>query len=458
VIVGRKASADGSVLVGHLEQNSGRRTLNFRRVPRQQFPEGAVVRLRRGGQLPQVGQTWAMLWSQTPGMEFSDAYMNEWGVAVVSDGCPTREDDYQTLVRRGEIRDGGIGWLLRRLVAQRARSAREGVEVAAGLLDRFGYADFGRTYVIADPREAWLLAVVRGRQYVACRAADDAVVLLPNVHIVGEVNLGDRANWIASPRLIDYAAGRGWFDPQAGKPFHFARAYAAADAQPPDPRQWWGQQLVTGRRDPWPPAQPLPFSVKPARKMTVADVMAILRSTEGVEPLSTPRTQEGAVFQLRAELPPAIGCVYWRAVAEPATSVFTPWYAGITETPASYCRPVDVRVQLGPEYQFRPPAGTFDLDPQLAWWTFKGLQDAVHEDYPGRIKQVQAVWAEMEKRLFADQKAMEAKAASLWKTDPDAARALLTRHCADRGADACRQAQELAAGLRGVNRSTAVPQ
>jgi dipeptidase len=192
--------------------------------------------------------------------------------------------------------------------------------------------------------------------------------------------------------------------------------------------------------------------------MTVADVMAILRSTEGVEPLSTPRTQEGAVFQLRAELPPAIGCVYWRAVAEPATSVFTPWYAGITETPASYCRPVDVRVQLGPEYQFRPPAGTFDLDPQLAWWTFKGLQDAVHEDYPGRIKQVQAVWAEMEKRLFADQKAMEAKAASLWKTDPDAARALLTRHCADRGADACRQAQELAAGLRGVNRSTAVPQ
>ena len=28
------------------------------------------------------------------------------------------------------------------------------------LLDRFGYVDSGRTYVIADPREAWLLAVV----------------------------------------------------------------------------------------------------------------------------------------------------------------------------------------------------------------------------------------------------------------------------------------------------------
>ena len=38
VIVGREASADGSVLVGHNEQNGGQRILNFRRIPRQRFP------------------------------------------------------------------------------------------------------------------------------------------------------------------------------------------------------------------------------------------------------------------------------------------------------------------------------------------------------------------------------------------------------------------------------------
>ncbi|MFH1268016.1 MAG: C69 family dipeptidase [Planctomycetota bacterium] len=161
VIVGREASADGSVLVGHNEQNGGRRILNFRRIPRRQFAEGASVGLRRGGRLEQVPETWAFLWSENPGLEFSDAYLNEWGVGIVSDRCATREDDYQTLVGRGEIRSGGIGYMLRRLVAERARNAREGAELAGKLVERFGYVDTGRSHVIADPREAWVVAVVR---------------------------------------------------------------------------------------------------------------------------------------------------------------------------------------------------------------------------------------------------------------------------------------------------------
>ena len=116
--------------------------------------------------------------------------------------------------------------------------------------------------------------------------------------------------------------------------------------------------------------------------------MAILRNTDGPIPLSTPLTQEGAVFQLRAGMPPGIGCVYWRTTAEPATSVFTPWYAGITETPSDYCRKVDVSVQLTLEHHFSPPPGTFDRDGRLAWWTFKDLQDTVHQDYSPRIQRV----------------------------------------------------------------------
>ncbi|MFH1923018.1 MAG: dipeptidase, partial [Planctomycetota bacterium] len=67
VIVGREASADGSVLVGHNEQNGGRRILNFRRIPRRQFAEDASLGLRRGGRLEQVPETWAFLWSENPG-------------------------------------------------------------------------------------------------------------------------------------------------------------------------------------------------------------------------------------------------------------------------------------------------------------------------------------------------------------------------------------------------------
>ena len=261
VVVGRDASADGSVLLAHNEQNGGRRIVNFRKVPRQQFPAGSVVALRRGGRLPQVDETWAFLWSENPGLEFSDAYFNEWGVAVVSDGCRTREDDYDTLVRRGEIRDGGIGYMLRRLIALRARTAREGVTLAGKLVERFGYVDSGRTYVVADPREAWLLAVVRGRRWVAQRVPDDAVVVLPNIHIIGEVDLKDTANFLGSPDLITYAAKRGWFDPDGGERFNFRKVYRGNRDDPPDPRRWRGRQLVAGSRQPWPPSEPPPLGI-----------------------------------------------------------------------------------------------------------------------------------------------------------------------------------------------------
>lgn len=450
VIVGRKASADGSVLLGHNEQNGGQPIINFRRVPRQAFDPRAVVRLRRGGVLPQVEQTGALLWAEMPGREFSDTHCNEWGVAIVSDQCRTREDDYETLVRRGEIRQGGIGHMFRRLVAQRARSAREGVELAGRLIEQFGYVDSGRTYVVADPREAWLLAVVRGRRWVARRVPDDVVVLLPNIHIIGEVDLEDTDNFLGSADLIDYAVRRGWFDPRGGEAFNFRKVYRLDRSDPPDMRRWWGRQLVSGRRTPWPPKEPPPIGVQPRRKMTVAAVAEILRNTSGPgRKLSTARTQECAIFQLRADVPREIGCVYWRTTAEPAVSVLTPWHLGITATPEQYYRGADIKTQLSLDRHFNPPQGTFDPDPQSAWWTFKRLQDLVHEDYENRIKVVRPVWATLEKRAFTDQPATEKRALELWESDPDAARAFLTQYCADLADEAVRQAKQLISKFSG---------
>ncbi len=306
VVVGRSASADGSVLVGHNEQNGGRRILNWRRVPRRQYPDGAVVRLRRGGSLPQVPETWAFLWTENPGLENSDAYVNEWGVAVVSDGCPSREDGYDALVQRGEIRQGGIGYMLRRLVAERARTAHQGVELAGQLVEQFGYYDSGRTYVIADSTEAWLFAAVRGRRWVAQRVPDNVVVILPNIYIIGQVDLEDSKNFLASPDLIDYATQRGWFDPKGGQPFSFRNVYRADRQNAPDIRRWRGRNLVAARQSSWPPNQPPPLGILPKTMMTVAAVAAIIRNTETPNPLSNPVTQEGAVFQLRSGMPSGI--------------------------------------------------------------------------------------------------------------------------------------------------------
>jgi hypothetical protein len=93
------------------------------------------------------------IWLNVPGWDVCDGYVNEQGVAVGSDGCP-----------RGTIRltNGGTlfwpaAWL------RKTRTAREGVGLAGALIEKFGYNSSGRSYVIADENEGWVLAAVIGK-------------------------------------------------------------------------------------------------------------------------------------------------------------------------------------------------------------------------------------------------------------------------------------------------------
>lgn len=445
IVVGRLASIDGSVLLGHNEENALDRVLEFRKIPRLRHAATSKVDLGRGGQLEAAPETWAFLWSENPGLEYSDGYLNEWGVAVASIQCLSREDGYDAMVARGEIRDGGIGYMLRRLVAERARSAREGMEWIGQLVERFGYADSGRTYALADPQEAWVVEVVRGRRWVAQRVPDDAVVVLPARHVIGEIDLADRANFRASPDLISYAAKRGWFDPAGGRRFNFRLAYQTPERTSPEKRQFRGQEVVSGKPGHWPPVQPLPFAMRPHQRLSVADVAAVLRDPGGVAAFFNKTTQEAAVFQLRPGLPREIGCVYWRTTGRPDVSVLTPWHVAVTATPETYGRRGDLQRLLSLEQHFRPPTETFQPDVSRAWWKFKRLAQTVDQSYATRIETVRKSWSAMENRLVQEQTRIEAQAATLWQTDPDAARSLLTRFCSDRALEACAAADKLTA-------------
>ena len=173
---------------------------------------------------------------------------------------------------------------------------------------------------------------------------------------------------------------------------------------------------------------PLPFGVIPKEKLSVASMAKILRDRSGEKPFSTQVTIEGAVFQLRQEMPADIGCVYWRISCEPSTGVLVPWYCGITRTPSGYFPADPLEDRLTPQYQFAPSPGTFEPDDKHIFWKLKRVQDAVYADYDARIDDVRARWEKTEERLFEEQPAVEKEALRLWETDPDAARALLTRH------------------------------
>jgi dipeptidase len=442
VVVGKDASTDGAVLLGHNEQNHGQRFLNFRKVPRIEHKGGRVVRLQGGAEIPQVKESYAFLWSENPGLQYSDGYLNEWGVAVVSDGCPDRGEDLQKLEADGQLVKGGISYMLRRLVAERAKTAREGVQVAGELIEQVGYPS-SRTLVIADPREAWLLSMSRGKHWVAQRVPDDGVVLLPNVYVIGKVDLKDKSNFLGSPDLIEYAIEKGWYDPAGGEEFGFSEVYGQKQKRLMDKRQWRGQCLVTGKDIEKEPDRKLPFSVKPAHRLSVKDVISILRF-HGEGSLCNNATQEAAVFQLRQNMPVDISCIYWRCSAEPCCSILTPWYCGITETPKEYYKAIDVRENLTLEYHFSESPEKFRFDAGMAWWIFKGLQDKVNANYLDRIRMVRTACDKYEAKVFAAQPAIEKKAIELYRSDKPAARRYLTDYSTAIALGAVKEACELA--------------
>ncbi len=469
IVVGKKASKDGSVLFGHNEDASGRRVVNTWFVPRMKHQPEEVIQLLGGGEIPQSEETWAFFWFQVSGLRFSDYYINEWGVNVGSDVCPSRED-------KPELTDGGIGFMLRRIIAERAKTAREGVEIAGDLLDRFGYASSGRTLVICDPNEGWFLSIVAGKHWVAQRVPDDGVVVLPNSYIVRQVDFDDTANFITSEDNIrDYAVRRDWYDPDSGEPFDFAYAYMEVPEPESkllkrgyDTRQWRGQQLLTGKtvsvgeaRERGPP-----FAGKPDRKLTVQDVMAVLRDHyEGTEygpvreeqivPLSlskersgstglpreilvnpnrtterticTRTTQFSTVAQLRSWLPISIGAVIWTSFGRPDCNVYVPWYVGITKIPEGFSNTPGVTCPVEAfKHHFDPVPGTFDYDPTAAFWIFNDLENLVDAHYPHAIEEVVPVWESFEERVFGLQESVEQNAHHFWRKKPDQARQYLT--------------------------------
>jgi len=441
VVVGKDASSEGAVLLGHNEQNFGQRFLNFRKVPRIEHKAGEMIKLQNGAEIPQVKESYAFLWSENPGIAYSDGYLNEWGVAIVSDGCPDKAEELQKLEAEGQLVTGGIGYMLRRLIAERAKTAREGVQIAGELIEQVGYPS-SRTLVIADSKEAWLLSMSRGKHWVAQRVPDDGVVLLPNVYVIDKVDLKDTRNFLGSPDLIEYAVKKGWYDPSEGKAFDFSKAYGQKQKPLMDERQWRGQCLVTEKNIEKEPDRKLPFSVRPARKLSVKDVISILRF-HGEGSLCSNETQEAAVFQLRSNMPVDIGCIYWRCSAEPCSSILTPWYCGITETPKEYYQAVDVKENLTLECHFSESPEKFKSDVGHAWWIFKGLQDKVRADYRSRIGIVRAECDKYEAGVFAAQPKVEKKALVLYRSDKSASKRYLTDYSRAVALGAVSKAREL---------------
>ena len=348
VLVGKKASADGSVMVAHNEDDRGDIIVNLRKIRARDYGAPRKVDLGKGAFAETDGKTAGFLWIEATTQEFADSFINDNGVLITSDSCPSR-------VTEEDMTDGGIGWMLRRLMAEKATSARDAVKIAGELIEKYGYRSSGRTYSVADDNEAWMLAVLRGRRWYAQRVPDDEVAVIPNYFTIRAIRPDDPDNFMGSRDIVEYAVKNGWYDAARDGAFDFKRAFERPSNREPAAdgnllRHWRGLSLVTGRTSA--PGRDYPFSVKPSKKVTPEALMAILRDHyEGTEydatggyktgtpnetkfrTICTSSTINAFVVSLDAKHPGPLSVSIWLAMGKPDTTVFLPLYYGVENLP-----------------------------------------------------------------------------------------------------------------------------
>jgi len=414
MIVGKDASADGSVMLAHNEDLGDYSAQHYIVVPREHHGPGETVTTWFGAVVPQVEETLAY----TAAVIFDKGYVpgditsgiNEYQVAVANNLAFQRDEIFP------HPNYGRIIWTeFTQFALERARSAREAVQIMGALAQTYKLWGSGTLFGVTDPYEGWWIEIAQEGQWVAQRVLDDAAEVRANCYRIGEVDFSDPESFMYSDDLVDYAIAKGWYDYSHG-PFDFTEVYSPfwSVVSPYNTRrQWRAQEFLD---------QAIPM-------VTPRDLMEILRDHyEGTQfdwtlgyllgsphytweyTLCCAMTEVSTVCQSRSWLPAAIGGVCWRAKATPCTSVFTPWYVGILAVPAQY--------QTGSQH----------YTPGSAYWTFRRLSESVDFDYGDRIRPVQDVWDAFEAWEFDLQETVEDVALGLYYNDEAMARWFLTRY------------------------------
>ena len=388
IIAGRKASSTGEVLIGHNEDAPGRFIMQTHLVRKRRRKPGTRITFEPDLASPELWTTRTNLfWSEAmtcsedySASAFCDLYVNGHGVVICSNNCADSREDSPSLT------DGGIGYGLRRLVAEKAHTAREALNLACGLVSKYGYASSGRSYAFADRDEVYVMQIVRGKHWAISRVPDDEVAVIPNHYTIHEPDKKARGY----NDLVNYAEKRGWFSPEDGE-FDFARVYQSPETYGLDKNTYrhvrafevlLDMDLSELHNTEW---QGLPFSIKPAKPVSVDTLKTILRSRSDTPHFSKPlticntETLESTIIQLRNDTDRII---LRKAPGRPCYSPYLVWYFGIPDIPEDY-EQTESEQALAEHFTLKPEA----MDWRNNAW-FRAMEiDAVSELLSGEAEE-----------------------------------------------------------------------
>ena len=147
--------------------------------------------------------------------------LNEHGVAV-RDVWSTSRAELIAMTPRDQT--GPNYSDLARIVVQRAKTAREGVELIGALIAEHGYSTYGgNSHLIADPDEAWVVVECAGGAGIwAAERLGPEDIRASRPGYIGVVEIGGDG-FLHPPHLTDLAERMGWWRP--GEPFDFNKIY-----------------------------------------------------------------------------------------------------------------------------------------------------------------------------------------------------------------------------------------
>lgn len=442
VVVGKLASADGSVMTTHT--CDGRYEFRINLVPAKDWAAGSVRPVIKGGgtgaevadvkkvgEMPQVAHTYKYF-------DIAYPFANENQVMM---GETTIGGRRELMNSKGYFEI----WELQRVGLERARTAREAIQIMGAMAEKYGYGDGGECLTVIDGTEAWFFEIFGagplevGAIWAAQRVPDNEVGVSANRSRIGELKEND-PNFMFSSNVFNYAKELGWWDPKTG-PLNYSQVYGPKDSVYNSRREWRALSLIAPslNLDPW--AVVYPFSVKPDKKVTVEDLMRIKRDyyegtafdlTKGMAagPFGNPnryptpatlgeweraismfRCSYSVIMQARAWMPSEIGGVIWFGEDAPHSTCYVPFYCGANSVPASFAN------------------GRRDvLDRNSAWWAFNLVSNFADLKFSYMIKDIAATYGKFEAEARAMQPVVENAALELYKVDPKLAMSFLTNY------------------------------
>jgi dipeptidase len=440
ILVGKNASVDGSVFIAHNEDDlNDHNYLDLHKIPRIKHTAGEKqIFLNNTDSIDEVEETFGYFWIS--GSKYAeDQFLNEWGVAITSNSS-------QSKVQNG---NGRIDHNLRKIVIERARTARDAVKIAGSIIEKYGYATSGRIYSIADPNEAWVFEVANGKHWIARRVPDDEVVIIPNYYVIDDFNKTDTLNYLSSPDIIDYAVTNGWYNPQTDTSFNFRKVYCHKnrfDAIWNIARKWVILNMFSEKQYEF--YDDFPFSIKPKEKISIQSLINALQNhyenteyeNDSLIKNRTPHKRNGfsitdtmnvcnyyndfsCITQLRNWLPVDIGNIIWIAPRYPCIQPFIPWYYGINNISSSYG--TDTYKNTQDDYNIKN-INFIEMYPDLACWVFDDFANKIDSCYGKEIKSTSEWKKKFQENIFREMNEKEKEIISTYQSNREKALQMLT--------------------------------